>query len=429
METYQYTKSHALFTRAAKVIPGGIYGHQGPANGCFIPTDAYPYFSERAKGPYFWDVDGNRFLDYMCAYGPNVLGYCDDDADAAAIEQARIENCVTAPSRKMVEFAEVLVDTVAMADWAFFAKNGGDVTSLAIMVARAATSRKKVVLVRGNYHGVAPWAQSVGSGGVIEEDLANVLYVDWNDAGQLQNLVNAYPGEIACFLSTPYWHGNFADNLLPKEGYWQEIRKLCTDNGIVLAIDDVRCGFRLDMAGSDHYFGFKADLMCFCKALANGWNVSALCGVDALKNAITDVFYTGSYWMSAIPFAAGIATMAKMKRLGGAEVLLDYGRKLGEGISKVASSYGYDMVVSGAPSMPYMRITDDASLSLHQDWVAECVKRGVYFANHHNHFINYAMSQKDLAFTLDVADDAFKALQKRGEINNRKEMMSYATHP
>ncbi len=411
METYKYTKSHELFGRAAKVIPGGIYGHQGPANGCFIPNTAFPYFSERAKGTYFWDVDGNRFIDYMCAYGPNILGYCDDDVDNAAIEQARIGNCITAPSPKLVEFAEALVDTVEMADWAFFMKNGGDATSFAIMIARAATNRKKVVLVRGNYHGVAPWAQGPGCGGVIEEDLANVLYVDWNDAQQLEDLIKQYPGEIACFLSTPYWHGNFAENALPAEGYWQAIRKLCTDNGIVLAIDDVRCGFRLDISGSDRYFGFKADLICFCKAIANGWNVSAICGVDSLKSAATDVFYTGSYWLSAVPFAAGIACIEKMKKLGGAKVLLEYGKKLTDGLVRVAKMNGCTLVVSGAPSMFYLRIADDPSLSLHQRWVAECVKRGVYITNHHNHFVNYALTDEDLKYTLEVADEAFHAIR------------------
>ena len=403
-----------MFERAVKVLPGGVYGHQGPANGCFIPTDAFPFFSERAKGAYFWDVDGNRFLDYMCAYGPNILGYCDEDVDNAAIEQLKIGNCVTAPSSKLVEFAEVMVDTVAMADWAFFMKNGGDATSFAIMVARAATGRKKVILVRGNYHGVAPWAQGIGCGGVIEEDLANVLFVDWNHPEQVEALIKQYPGEIACFLSTPYWHGNFAENQLPAEGYWQAIRKLCTDNGVVLAIDDVRCGFRLDIAGSDHYFGFKADLICFCKAIANGWSVSALCGMDALKAAATDVFYTGSYWMSAAHFAAGIACIGKMKSLGGPQALLDYGKRLSDGLTEVAKTNGFNLIVSGAPSMFYMRIADDPSLALHQRWVAECVKRGVYFTNHHNHFINYAMTEEDITFTLEVADEAFRAV-KSGE--------------
>jgi glutamate-1-semialdehyde 2,1-aminomutase len=356
-------------------------------------------------------VDGNRFIDYMCGYGPNVLGYCDDDVDAAAIEQARLANCVTAPSHKLVEFAELMVDTVAMADWAFFAKNGGDATSFAVMTARAATGRKKLVLVRGNYHGVAPWAQGFGCGGVTEDDLSNVLYVDWNDAGQLEALIREYPGEIACFLSTPYWHGNFRENILPAEGYWQKIRKLCTDNGIVLAIDDVRCGFRLDMAGSDHYYGFKADLMCFCKAIANGWNISALCGTEALKNAVTEVFYTGSYWLSAVPFAAGIACINKMKKLGGPAVLMDFGRKLTDGLSAAAKNNGYHLIVSGEPCLFYVRLADDPSLALHQRWVAECVRRGVYFANHHNHFINYAMSEDDLKHTLEVADEAFKAVK------------------
>ncbi len=414
METYKYTKSHELFGRAAKVIPGGIYGHQGPANGCFIPAAAFPYFSERAKGTYFWDVDGNRFIDYMCAYGPNILGYCDDDVDNAAIEQARMGNCVTAPSAKLVEFAETLVDIVEMADWAFFMKNGGDATTFAIMIARAATNRKKVILVRGNYHGVAPWAQGIGCGGVIEEDAANVLYVDWNDAQQIEDLIKRYPGEIACFMSTPYWHGNFAENALPAEGYWQAVRKLCTDNGIVLAIDDVRCGFRLDIAGSDKYFGFKADLMCFCKAIANGWNVSAICGADSLKSAATDVFYTGSYWLSAAPFAAGLACIEKMKKLGGPAVLHEYGKKLTDGLVRVAKMNGCTLIVSGAPSMFYLRIADDPSFSLHQRWVAECVKRGVYITNHHNHFVNYALTDEDIKYTLEVADEAFHAIRTGG---------------
>lgn len=411
METYQYSKSKELFERAAKVIPGGIYGHLGPANGCFIPKEAFPFFSDHAEGAYFWDVDGNRFIDYMCAYGPNILGYNDPDVDRAAMEQAKRGNCVVSPSSVMIDFAEELVSTVAMADWAFFAKNGGDVTSLAIMTARAATNRKKTILVRGNYHGVAPWTQGYGCGGVLAEERSNNLYVDWNDYEQVENLVKKYPGEIACFMSTPYWHGNFVENQLPAREYWQKIRKLCTDNGIVLAIDDVRCGFRLDMEGSDHYFGFKADLMCFCKALANGWNVSALCGVEKLRNAVNDVFFTGSYWMSAIPFAAGIATLRKMKKLGGPVMLIEYGKRLTAELVKLAASRGFELVVSGAPSMWYMRIADDPSLLLHQRWIAECVKRGVYFTNHHNHFVNYSMREKEMSFTLEVADEALKAIK------------------
>lgn len=413
MKTYKYTRSREYFERATKVIPAGIYGHLGPASGCFIPVDAYPFFSERAEGAYFWDLDGNRFIDYMCAYGPNILGYNDPDVDAAARAQVEKGNCVALPATKMVDFAELLVDTVAMADWAFFAKNGGDVTNFAIMVARAATGRRKSILVKGGYHGVAPWMQKHGHPGIIKEDISNNIYVDWNDFEQVEKVVRENPGEIACFMATPYHHPIFVDNELPAEGYWQKIRKLCTDNGIVLAIDDVRAGFRLDMAGSDHYYGFKADLMCFCKALANGWNVSALCGIDALKEAASNVMYTGSYWLSAVPFAAGIATLEKLKKLNGPKLMHNIGKKLTNGLRDIGKGHGFDLIISGEPPLWYMRIANDDDLVLHQEWVAECVRRGIYFANHHNLFINCAISEEDIKFTHEVADEAFQVVKSR----------------
>ncbi len=421
MEVNNYSKNRELFKRALKSIPTGVYGHLGPSNGCAIPVSVYPIFSENAKGAYYWDVDGNRFIDYMCAYGPNVLGYCDEDVDNAAIEQLRKGNCVTTPSRIMIDFAELMVDTIDMADWVFFAKNGGDVTSLAILVARAATGRKKIIQVKGGYHGVAPWAQKLGYPGIIEEDVCNNLYVKWNDFESVEKLVKENKGQIAAFISTPYYHPIFDDNELPAKGYWKKIRKLCTDNGIVLIIDDVRCGFRLDNKGSDYYFGFKADLTCYCKALANGYNVSALCGIDALRSAVSNVTYTGSYWLSAEPFAAGIACINKLKKIDGANLMIEKGTKLTNGLIAAGKDYGIDLKVTGIPSMWYMRITNDDSLMLHQEWVAECVKRGVFFTNHHNLFINCALSDEDIAYTIDVSHEAFKIVkQNHPEIEGGK---------
>ena len=126
---YCHEKSRAWFDRALKVIPSGIYGHLGPSEGLFLPLEKWPLISSKAKGTYFWDMDGNRYLDLMCAYGPNVLGYGDPDVDRAALEQLMAGNCTTAPSYKMVECAELLTDTVACADWAFFMKNGTDATT------------------------------------------------------------------------------------------------------------------------------------------------------------------------------------------------------------------------------------------------------------------------------------------------------------
>lgn len=407
-----YTKSNELFQRALKVVPAGIYGHLGPAEGCAIPTSAFPLFSSRAEGAYFWDVDGNRFIDYMCAYGPNILGYNDPDVDAAAFEQMKRGNCVTLPSDNLVNFAELMVDTIDSADWAFFAKNGGDVTQFATMIAKAKTNRKKMVLVNGFYHGVAPWCQKIGYAGIVKEDVVNTFYIDWNNVEQFEKLVKDHPGEIACLISTPYLHPAMGDSVLPEPGYWSRMRKICDDNGIVLIFDDVRCGFRLDIAGSDHFYGIKADLICFCKAIANGYNVSALCGTNAMKGAAEDVMYTGSYWLSSVPLAAGIACIKKMKANGTAQSINEKGRKLQSGLIDVAKSNGFELKVTGEPSMWYMRLANDyPSTILHQEWVAECVKRGVFFTSHHNLFINDALTEADIKFTWDVADEAYKVVR------------------
>ena len=410
---YDYPKSRAAFERALTLIPSGIYGHQGPAEGCYVPVEAFPLYSSKAQGSYLWDLDGNRFIDYMCAYGPNILGYHDPDVDEAAARQRAISDCTTLPNPIMIDFADLLVDTVASADWAFFAKNGNDVTTLAIMTARAYTHRKKIVFFKGYYHGVSPWTQKIDYAGVIEEDVMHNLYVEWNNLEQLREVFDTHKGEIAAVIAQPYMHGNFMDNELPAEGFWKEVRKLCTDEGTVLVVDDVRAGFRLDLAGSDHFFGFKADLICFCKALANGYNVSALCGQEFLKNTVSSMSYTGSYWMSAVPFAAGIACIEKMKRIDCPRLLDEKGRLLREGLTDAAREQGFDLHVTGAPSLFYLRVADDPSLRLHQEWVAECVKRGVFFTNHHNHFINASLSDEDIRETVEIAREAFAVLRER----------------
>ena len=413
-EVYNYPKSREAFLRATKVIPSGVYGHLGPAEGCFVPVEAFPLFGSKANGAYFWDADGNKFIDYMCAYGPNILGYNDPDVDEAARKQREKGDCMTSPSTVMIDFAELLVDTVASADWAFFAKNGNDVTTMAVMVSRAYTKRKKIVFFKGYYHGISPWTQKIDYSGVIEEDVINNIYVDWNDFDKLEEVFHNNKDQIAAVIGQPYMHGNFMDNEMPKDNFWQKVRKLCDDNGTVLIIDDVRAGFRMDLAGSDHYFGFEADLICFCKALANGYNVSALCGKEFLKNTVSGMSYTGSYWLSAVPFAAGIACINKMKKLDLVNELNRKGQMLKDGLIDAGKKYGYDLKVSGALALPYLRIANDDSLIIHQAWIAECVKRGVFFTNHHNHFINAALSEADIKETIDVADEAFKVIKEMG---------------
>lgn len=410
---YNHEKSRAWFDRALNVIPSGVYGHLGPSEGLFLPLEKWPLISAKAKGAYFWDMDGNRYLDFMCAYGPNVLGYGDEDVDRAAMEQLRVGNCTTAPSYKMVECAEMLVDTVACADWAFFMKNGTDATTFANLTARAATGRKKTIFLRGYYHGNQPWAMKADYPGILPEEVANNIVVPWFDLDALEKAWDYANGDVAALIAQPYDHGNFFDNRTATPEYWAAVRDFCTKHGIVLIIDDVRAGFRLDLAGSDHFYGFKADIICFCKALANGYNMSAACGIEALRAAASSLSYTGSYWMSAEPFAACLATIDKLKKLDAPTLFRRLGTSLTDGLSAAAASHGFDLKVSGEPALFYLRIANDDSLMLHQEWVAECVSRGLFITSHHNHFINAAMTDEDIALAADIADDAFAVVAKR----------------
>jgi len=410
---YSHKKSRSWFDRALNVIPSGVYGHLGPTEGLFLPLEKWPLISSRAQGAYFWDMDGNKYLDFMCAYGPNVLGYGDPDVDAAAISQLAVGNCTTAPSYKMVECAELLVDTVATADWAFFMKNGTDATTFAVMTARAHTRKRKVFFLKNYYHGNDPWAMKADYPGILPEDVCHNVILPWFDVQALEDAYNACDGDVAALIAQPYDHGNFYDNRPATKEYWASVRKFCTEKGIVLIIDDVRAGFRLDLAGSDHYYGFEADLICFCKALANGYNMSACCGKEYLRPAASSLSFTGSYWMSAEPFAACIACINKLKKLDAPQLFRRLGTQLTNGLKQAGHSFGFDLVVSGEPALFYLRIANDDSLMLHQEWVAECVSRGLFITSHHNHFINAAMTEEDIRLAIDIGADAFEVVAKR----------------
>jgi len=409
MKTYTYNKSKELFAKAADIIPCGIYGHFSPAP--LIPTSDYPFYVEKALGSKFWDVDGNEFIDYMCAYGPMVLGYNNPVVDAAADAQRQKANCATGPAEVMVELAQELVDTIPIADWAFFAKNGADMTAYSLMVARAHTGRDKIIRLKGGYHGTAPWSQSPDHHGITFNDARDIIVGEWNNYEALEKYVHSHRGEVAGIISTPYHHPTFADNEYAGEGYWKKVESLCKNEGILLIVDDVRAGFRMHMGGSNEFFGFKPDLIAFCKALGNGYPISTLVGTGELMNSAGNVFHTGSYWFSAEPMAAALATLREMKRTNSIQLMFDIGTKLNTGLIDLAKDHGYTMKITGHPSMAYYRLTDDPSLMLHQKWCGEATKRGAYFTSHHNWFVSAAHSDEDVEKTLLIADEAFKAIK------------------
>jgi glutamate-1-semialdehyde 2,1-aminomutase len=167
----------------------------------------------------------------------------------------------------MVELAETLTDMVDIADWSLFGKNGGDSTQLAIMVARAETGKTKILKIKDGYHGANGWMQNKNNPGIIDSDSEEVLSISWNDLDEFDEMISSFGSEIACFISSPYDHPTSKDSSLPKEGYWKHIEKKCSENNIVLIVDDVRTGFRIDLKGSHNAFGFSPDLVCLGKAM------------------------------------------------------------------------------------------------------------------------------------------------------------------
>lgn len=409
MTSYDTTRTDALYARAQALIPGGIFGHYRAA-----AARVGPKFFARAEGARFWDLDGNEYVDYMCAYGPNILGYNHPVVDAAARAQYELGNTVSVAAPVMVELAEVLVDMVRAADWAIFGKNGGDATSLAVRVARAATGRRKIVKVRDGYHGVAPWMMATTTddgarAGIIAEDGAHVLQVTWNDVAGFERLIRDHGDDIACFISSPYHHPVLRDNELPAQGYWQAIEALCRAHDIVLIVDDVRAGFRIDLAGSNVAYGFTPDLICLGKAIANGYPLSALVGADALKQSAIDVFYTGTQFFNAAPMAAAKATLLELEKIDAARKMTNIGNTLNAGLARVAAEHGYELVASGVPAMPYYRLAN-VDTNDHFAWIDECVKRGVFLLGFHNHFVSTAHTEADLETTWARAGEAFEAL-------------------
>jgi len=405
--TDRFRRSGELFKRASRVIPGGIYGHMSPA---VALAGAFPYYAERAQGSHYWDVDGNEYIDYMCGYGPVILGHQHPEIEEAAARQQRQALCLNHPSAVMVDLAEHLVSLIDFSAWAVFGKNGSDMTTWTIQVAREHTQRRKILKVAGAYHGIDPWC-TPGHAGLLPEDRAHVHDFTWNDLESFERLRKQHRDDIACVIMTPFHHPAFQPSQMPAAGFWSHIEAACRQDGIVLILDDIRAGFRLDLHGSHKYFGFEPDLICFCKAIANGHALSAALGRKELRVAASKVFLTGSYWNSSPAMAAALSCLTILEREDVAAKLRHSGQALMEGLVSCGRAHGYTVLPSGPPAVPFISIDNDASLRRQQRFCAQVTQHGAFLHPHHNWFMSAAHSSQDIATTLGLADQAFAALR------------------
>lgn len=406
---YSFHRSLELFARAARVMPQGIPGAHTPA---FTVPGSFPYFAARAKGCRFWDVDGNEFIDYLCGYGPIILGYAHEKVDEAYRKQAALGACTSIASGLAVELAEQMTGTIDGADWVIFAKNGADTTSMALMLARGHTGRDTIVLADEGYHGTQSWA-GTNPIGITRSDRADIVMVPWGDTDAFREVVARHRGKIAGALFTPYHHPVFADQRLPEGAFWPEMRRICDENGIVLIIDDIRAGWRIDLKGTGHAYGVRPDLACYGKAMANGYAISALAGVDGLRITASKAYMAGTFWFNAPEMAAAMACIEEMKAIDAPRMVRELGEALTKGLQELASAHGLRISVTGPPAIPFMRFANETNFMRSQLFSGECARRGVFFHPHHNWFLSAAHTMHDIGQSLDVADAAFRAVKER----------------
>ena len=400
------SRDRDLRERAAAVIPGGMYGHQSTR---LLPDD-YPQFFSRAKGARLWDADGNELLDFMCAYGPNLMGYADDAIDEAYVSRMRQGDTMTGPTGLIVELAERFTAMVTHADWAIFCKNGGDATQMALMIARAHTGRKTVILAKGAYHGAAPWC-ATRPVGVIPEDKAHQLFCDYNDIASLEAAVAAAGDDLAAIFAAPMKHDAFTDQALPDPAYARRARELCDAAGALLVVDDVRAGLRIARDCSWSVVGVQPDLSSWGKCFANGHPISALLGSNKAKRAAAQIFTTGSFWYQAAPMAAALATLERVQTTDYLEHIEGLGTRLRDGLAERAVASGLGLRQTGPVTMPLFLFDDDPDLRKGFFWSSEMLRRGVYVHPWHNMFLCAAMTTADIDQALDAAEASFKALK------------------
>ena len=394
----------SLRRRAKKVIPGGLWGHMNAAR---LP-EGYPQYFARARGCRLWDVDDNEYVDFMCSYGPMILGYGDEDVERAAARQRAEADIANGPAPCAVELAEFVVATVPHADWVIFAKNGTDATTTCVTLARAGTGRRKV-LCGGSYHGAGPGARPRRRR--HRED--RPLHFDYNDVASLEAAVDEAGDDLAAILVAAFRHDVRRDQELPTLEFARAARALCDRKDAALIVDDVRAGFRLHLGGSWEPLGVRPDLAAWSKAIANGRALAAVTGTDRFRQAAQEIFITGSFWCAAVPMAAALATLHKLHATDAVSHMTRMGERLRAGVEAQARRHGVGVRQTGPVQMPMVLFDDDPDLEKGNLFAATALRHGVYLHPWHNMFLSLAHGEAEIDQALEATDKALAAVAQR----------------
>ena len=343
-----HDRSHALFSRAQQLLPGGV---NSPVR-AFKSVGGEPFFVQRADGPYLYDVDGNRYIDYVGSWGPMIVGH-NHPAVREAV-QAAIQNGLSygAPCPAEVTMAETITRLVPSCEMVRMVNSGTEATLSAIRLARGATGRNRIVKFEGCYHGHGDsFLVKAGSGmltlGVptspgVPAGLSELtLTLSYNDFAGATALFEQYGSEIACLIIEPVV-GN-ANCLPPREGYLQHLRALCTQHGALLIFDEVMTGFRVALGGAQAHYGITPDLTTLGKVIGGGMPLGAFGGKREIMEKVAPlgpVYQAGTLSGNPVAVAAGLATLKLVRTPGFYEALARKTEALCTGLSDAAKKHG-----------------------------------------------------------------------------------------
>lgn len=398
-----FARSEALFARAQQIVTGGTT--QGKAPNTLIPGE-YPIYAARGQGAHLWDVDGNRFLDYILAYGIIVLGYCDPDVDAAAIRE--IEQGFAFPLTRPVQndLAELLVEVIPCAERVHFFKTGSDTTTAAVRLARIATGRDKIV--RWGYNGWHDWCctREVGIPANVRGD---VLTFRYNNLQSLEDAFRTNRDQVACVIMMPL------EIEPPEPGFLAGVKEIAHRHGALFILDEMRSGFHLALGGAQEHYGVTPDLATFSKALSNGYALSVLAGRTELMAHLAQTYVSSTFFTNSLAMAAALACVQKLRREKVIPHLWRIGRMLMDGLDRLADDIGIEAHSTGVAPMPFLAFQyAEAEVREAAKYVfyTEATRRGVLLHPNHHWFVCAAHTEADVAHTLEVAEEGFRAVKE-----------------
>lgn len=407
------TKSIELFEEAKTLVPGGVLGARKP--GDFIMGE-YPIFLEYGKGCRLIDVDGNEFIDFLCGYGPIILGYREDEVDDAVIRQIKDKGfCFSLTQPYQNELAKKLNALVPSAELSIFLKTGSDATTASIRIARAYTGRVKVM--RCGYHGWHDWCVEM-KGGIPEKFYDDVHEFHYNDLDMIADLMKKHGDQTAAIIMTPFGHPLHQKMQVPKPGFLEGVRELADKYGAVLIYDEVRTCFRLRMGGAQELYGVTPDLTVLGKGMANGHAISVVTGKkDVMMAAASKLFISSTFFPNSDGYIAALKTIEIMEREKVIDNIWDKGNRLMKRIQSIIDKYeNTGAELTGVAPMFFVTFTKgDPAMQKDKrtDFYTQMIRKGFFFTPHHHAYVSFRHTEEDLDLTVKAMDESMAYVSEK----------------